>query len=156
MFRYDDIGNDRAGNTMSYRNIYNSFSGRIGRKQFWFAAIPLFIAAFIVLMLSLYAVRETDLWVFRLNKVVVMLIFMYPALAIGVKRLHDRGRSGWWAALVLVAVLAIWPEPGRTFGPLAFLFGIVVFWAAVELGAMPGEAGANRYGPNPLRPPLAV
>jgi hypothetical protein len=26
----------------------------------------------------------------------------------------------------------------------------VLIWAGVELGAMPGEAGANRYGPNPL------
>ncbi|MDB5442046.1 MAG: hypothetical protein JWP73_422, partial [Phenylobacterium sp.] len=25
-----------------------------------------------------------------------------------------------------------------------------------ELGAMPGEAGTNRYGPNPLRPAVAI
>jgi uncharacterized membrane protein YhaH (DUF805 family) len=47
-----------------------------------------------ILFLSLYAVGEQDLWVFRLNKFIVMLIFMYPLMALGVKRLHDRGRPG--------------------------------------------------------------
>jgi uncharacterized membrane protein YhaH (DUF805 family) len=32
----------------------------------------------------------------------------------------------------------------------------VLIWAGVELGAMPGEMGANRYGPNPLRPVVAA
>jgi uncharacterized membrane protein YhaH (DUF805 family) len=79
--------------------------------------------------------------------------FVYPPLfysgaCVLSKRLHDRGRSGWWAALVLAATVAIWPQPNSFFD---FFFTLVVIWAAVELGAMPGEAGANRYGPNPLR-----
>lgn len=87
--------------------------------------------------------------------------FVYPPLfycatCVLSKRLHDRGRSGWWAALVLVATVAIWPEPGRAFGPMAFLFGLVAIWAVVELGVMPGEMGANRYGQNPLRPAFSV
>jgi uncharacterized membrane protein YhaH (DUF805 family) len=69
------------------------------------------------------------------------------------KRLHDRGRSGWWAALILAAVVAVWPAPDKFFD---FLFALVLVWAAVELGVMPGEAGANRYGPNPLRPAPAT
>jgi uncharacterized membrane protein YhaH (DUF805 family) len=87
--------------------------------------------------------------------------FVYPPLfysgaCVLSKRLHDRGRSGWWAALVLIALVAVWPEPGRAFGPLAFLFGVALVWATIELGVMPGELGANRYGPNPLRPSVAV
>jgi uncharacterized membrane protein YhaH (DUF805 family) len=39
---------------------------------------------------------------------------------------------------------------------LDFLFAGVVVWAIVELGVMPGEQGANRYGPNPLKPASAV
>ncbi|HEX3700832.1 MAG TPA: DUF805 domain-containing protein [Phenylobacterium sp.] len=84
--------------------------------------------------------------------------FVYPALfyagtCVLSKRLHDRGRSGWWAALILFAVVAVWPRPDSFFD---FIFAVVLVWAAVELGAMPGEAGANRYGPNPLRPALAL
>jgi uncharacterized membrane protein YhaH (DUF805 family) len=29
---------------------------------------------------------------------------------------------------------------------------LVLIWAAIELGVMDSEQGANRYGPNPLRP----
>ena len=84
--------------------------------------------------------------------------FVYPALlycgvCVLAKRLHDRGRSGWWAALILFAVVAVWPRPDSFFD---FLFALVLVWAGVELGAMPGEAGTNRYGPNPLRPPVAA
>ena len=161
MFRYDDIGNDRAGNTMSYRNIYNSFSGRIGRKQFWFAAIPLFIAAFIVLMLSLYAVRETDLWVFRLNKVVVMLIFMYPALALGVKRLHDRGRPGHTVIMLIVpwllhqmTNLVQFTGDPLMMNSLDLIFIVVnlliTIWFIVDLGIRAGDEGVNLYGPEPV------
>ena len=63
------------------------------------------------------------------------------------KRLHDRGRSGWWAALVLFALVAVWPTP-HGFG--AFIFSLILVWAAVELGVMQSEAGANRFGPSPL------
>jgi uncharacterized membrane protein YhaH (DUF805 family) len=84
--------------------------------------------------------------------------FIYPALfysgaCVLSKRLHDRGRSGWWAALILVAVVAVWPQPAGFFD---FLFVAVLVWAGVELGAMPGEMGANRYGPNPLRAALTA
>jgi uncharacterized membrane protein YhaH (DUF805 family) len=84
--------------------------------------------------------------------------FVYPPLfycgaCVLAKRLHDRGRSGWWAALVLVAVVAVWPQPNSF---LDFPFTLVLIWAGVDLGAMPGEDGANRYGPNPLRQPAAV
>jgi uncharacterized membrane protein YhaH (DUF805 family) len=78
--------------------------------------------------------------------------FVYPALfypgaCILSKRLHDRGRSGWWAAPILVAIVAIWPHPA---GFLDFVFFVFLVWAFVELAAMPGEQGANRYGVNPL------
>jgi uncharacterized membrane protein YhaH (DUF805 family) len=84
--------------------------------------------------------------------------FVYPPLfycgaCVLSKRLHDRGRSGWWAALVLISAVAVWPRPNSFFD---FAFTVILVWAGVELGAMPGEAGANRYGPNPLHPPVAI
>ena len=54
---------------------------------------------------------------------------------------------------MLVAVVAVWPQPHSFFD---FAFTLVLIWAGVELGAMPGEGGANRYGPNPLGPAVAV
>lgn len=79
---------------------------------------------------------------------------VYPALfylgaCVLSKRLHDRGRSGWWAALILLSIVAVWPHPA---GFLDSVFFLVLVWAFVELALMPGEQGANRYGVNPLAP----
>ena len=84
--------------------------------------------------------------------------FVYPALiytgaCLLSKRLHDRGRSGWWAAPIIVAVIAVWPRPEGFFD---FLFSVLLLWAVVELGVMGGEQGANRFGPNPARPAAAA
>lgn len=78
-------------------------------------------------------------------------VLFYPALlfcAVCVlsKRLHDRGRSGWWAAPLLLAVLMVWPHPRSAFDVFAVL---MIGWGGVELGLMPGEQGANRFGSNP-------
>ncbi|WP_304177351.1 DUF805 domain-containing protein [Phenylobacterium aquaticum] len=80
--------------------------------------------------------------------------FIYPALiycgaCVLSKRLHDRGRTGWFAALILFSLAALWQQAGGLFGAA---FAVVMIWAVVELGVMPGELGANRFGVNPLRP----
>ena len=63
------------------------------------------------------------------------------------KRLHDRGRSGWWAAVILLAAVAV----HDTIEFWDFPFVLVLVWAIVELGVLAGEQGANRFGPNPLK-----
>jgi uncharacterized membrane protein YhaH (DUF805 family) len=75
-------------------------------------------------------------------------VLLFSGACVLSKRLHDRGRSGWWALLILVALVAVWPQPQHF---LDFLFSLVVLWTIVELGVMGGEQGANRYGPNPLK-----
>ena len=62
-------------------------------------------------------------------------IYSYPAmLYVGAcllsKRLHDRGRSGWLAALILLALTAIWAPPTNAFD---FVFLLVLVWTVVEL-----------------------
>ena len=118
-----------------------SADGRLARTPF------LVLAAGLLCVAALYesAVVATLHWLTGW--------FVYPALiycgaCVLSKRLHDRGKSGWWAALILFALVAVWPRPVGFFD---FLFGIALVWAVVELGALGGEMGANRYGPNPLR-----
>jgi uncharacterized membrane protein YhaH (DUF805 family) len=119
-----------------------SAEGRLSRTPFLAAAILL------IVMAALYeAIVGTTLhW---LTGWMVYPALIYCGACVLSKRLHDRGRSGWWAALILVAMVAVWPRP---IGFFDFLFALVLIWAVVELGVMSGEAGANRYGPSPLRP----
>ena len=126
--------------------LFFSANGRASRAPSWIAALTLLVAAALYEAVAGATLHWITGW------------FVYPPLfycgaCVLSKRLHDRGRSGWWAALVLVATVAVWPQPDSFFD---FFFTLVLVWAAVDLGAMPGEAGANRYGPNPLRPPLAA
>ncbi len=75
--------------------------------------------------------------------------FVYPALlysgaCVLSKRLHDRGRSGWWAALVLFALVAVWPTPHG--------FGALHLHADPRLGGDRARRHAGRGGREPLRP----
>lgn len=128
-----------------WRALFLSANGRVARTPFLIAAAILLGVASIYEAVVGVTLHWLTGW------------FVYPALiyagaCVLSKRLHDRGKSGWWAALVLAALVAVWPQP---VGFLDFLFGVSLIWAAVELGLLGGEEGANRYGPNPLRPGLA-
>ena len=61
--------------------------------------------------------------------ILFMLAILVPNLAVGVRRLHDLGKSGW---MLLIGLIPF-------FGGLYLLF----------LFAQPGQSGPNQYGPDP-------
>jgi len=65
----------------------------------------------------------------------IVLAILYIALIVAslsaqVKRLHDRGRSGWFVLLSLVPIANIW-----------------IF---IEVAFLKGTTGPNDFGPDPL------
>lgn len=125
---------------MGFAELFFSGQGRAPR-------LPSLIAVTVLLGLAaLYEalVGATLHWI---TGWVVYPALFYAGACVLSKRLHDRGRSGWWAALILTSVVAVWPHPA---GFLDFAFFLVLVWAFVELALMPGEQGANRYGLNPV------
>jgi uncharacterized membrane protein YhaH (DUF805 family) len=150
---------------MNIGNLYTSFDGRIGRKQFWVGFLPLLLVMVGILFLSLYAVGETDQWVFRLNKFILMLIFMYPLMALGVKRLHDRGKHGYavwiffipWFLHQITNLLEITGD-NLSLNSLDLIFLsinlAITIWFFIDLGLMRGERRTNQYGPDPAEPTL--
>jgi uncharacterized membrane protein YhaH (DUF805 family) len=87
------------------------------------------------------------------------------SIAVGIKRLHDRDKSGWWLLLfylvpsILMGIGAIMFYYGigeESAGPIiggsvAYILGLAVMvWTFVELGCLRGTLGPNRYGPDPL------
>lgn len=128
---------------IDWTTLFFSAAGRTSRPLFLIAAAILVGAAAIYEAVASPALHWITGWV------------VYPALffcgaCVLSKRLHDRGRSGWWAILILSALVAVWPRPEGFFD---FLFAVALLWGAVELGVLSGEQGFNRYGPNPLRGP---
>jgi uncharacterized membrane protein YhaH (DUF805 family) len=124
---------------IGWTDLFWSAAGRLARTPFLLAAAALILVAAIYGQLPL-AFQWLTGWL------------VYPALiwsgaCVLSKRLHDRGRSGWWAALVLFAFAAEWARP---FGFSGVAYILVLAWAAIELGVMQGEDGANRFGPSPM------
>lgn len=126
---------------MNWVELFFSAAGRAPRG-------PSLIAAAVLVTLAALYEAAVGPALHMITGWVVYPLLIYPGACVLSKRLHDRGRSGWWAALVLLAVVGVWPRPESFFD---FLFVLVLIWALVELGVMRGEPGANRYGPNPQR-----
>ncbi len=121
--------------------LFFASTGRLARTPFLAAA------AVLIVFLAIYDAAASPIlhW---LTGWVIYPVLIFSAACVLSKRLHDRGRSGWWAAMILIAFAAIWPAPRGLLGGAAVL---VLLWTAVELGVMGGEQGANRFGPNPMR-----
>ena len=128
------------GGLADWRALFLSASGRAARGPTWIAAGLLFTISLIYEAVADPNLKLLTFW------------FVYPALLASAvcvlsKRLHDRGRSGWWAGIVLFALALEWPNPR---GGAAVAALPVMVWAIVELGVLSGEQGANRFGLSPL------
>ena len=119
-----------------WAELFLSATGRVRQVPFAIAAVLVLFAV------ALYqsAFKGPVEWVTGL---VVYPAAFYIGACILSKRLHDRGRSGWWAAVILLAVVMVWPRPEGFFD---FIAVMVLIWATIDLCVMPGERGDNRYG----------
>jgi uncharacterized membrane protein YhaH (DUF805 family) len=82
---------------MKLRKILFSFDGRIGRRTYWLALLAL-IAAVLVLTFAPFLLGNEE-WVFlilALTSQFIWLLSLWPLLAVGSKRLHDRNKNSWW------------------------------------------------------------
>ena len=159
---------------MNFSNLFLRFEGRIGRGSWWLAALVLVIAA-IVLTFIVYALLGVG-WATAglstsatLGSIVVTALIAYPATAVMIKRLNDRDRPTWMAAvfwaptvlLLLGQLLGLTVSMQDVGGivvpaptPLGWVINIVAFavgvWGLIELGILRGTSGPNRHGPDPV------
>lgn len=135
---------------MDFKNLLLSFDGRINRQPFWIGLIVLWIvqmiAYFILMMIFGANMPATDpnmtpeqaaaaaqqaMSGVMIPLIILMLLFIWPSLALYAKRWHDRNKSGWWTLIGLVPIIG-------------------GFWLLIELGFLRGTEGPNNYGPDPL------
>lgn len=152
---------------MNLGHLLFSFSGRINRAKYWLAVLVYFVVGIVALLavLASFGGSLTGGDIFgRLMGVgagaIVLVIVLTAALivsslAVAVKRLHDRNKSGWWILVfyVLPGMLqSIAESSGSTpaAGALGLLSFAISIWAFVELGCLRGTEGPNDYGPDPL------
>ncbi|MCC5971360.1 MAG: DUF805 domain-containing protein [Pararhodobacter sp.] len=98
---------------------YADFNGRAQRSELWWFVLFNFIV-------SLLLTAVLGEW---LGSVYSLAVFL-PSIAVGARRLHDIGRSGWWQLIALIPVIGLI---------------VLIYWFV-----QPGRPGTNEHGPNPL------
>jgi uncharacterized membrane protein YhaH (DUF805 family) len=130
-------------------DLFFNLRGRINRAKWW-----LFVVAAIgVLSLVVLALREAPQGSIGLILILYLLV-LAASVPIHVKRLHDRGRSGWWL-LGFYGLIALTFPARHSLGLDPMLSQSVALavlaWMVIDLGCLRGTSGPNRYGPDPLQ-----
>ena len=119
----NDTGRLLATEDMPPLRLFFGLRGRIGRGTYWRAGVLGLLAVGLAAMALL---RIAGLSSERAENLVNLLL-AWPAIAITVKRWHDRDRAGWWVLNNMVPLIG-W------------------LWAFIDNGFMRGTPGPNRYG----------
>ena len=77
---------------------YVDFSGRARRSEFWYFVLFTFLVGIVASILDGVLGTDYDDRGGGLSVRSPALALLLPWLAVGVRRLHDTGRSGWWHA----------------------------------------------------------
>ena len=99
---------------------YADFSGRAPRAEYWWYALALVVAYFVMSILErIVGLNDLVLGVYGPLTLLVALGTIVPGLAVSVRRLHDTDRSAWWLLLLvpyLVSVFLMVEIDARKFG----------------------------------------
>src|SRR5918997_5258296 len=93
---------------------YADFNGRARRTEFWMFVLFNFIASIVLNLVDVligtanFASTGTGFAMTGgLLSSIYALAVLIPSLAVGARRLHDTGRSGWWQLLALIPIVGI-------------------------------------------------
>ena len=181
----DTLPADYHGGDYSFASLMLAVEGRISRSKWWLGVLilfgvmmtaALFVGATVASFVAQYQGLEQNLnnpdWIKSPEGVQIVfkltLWLMVPSLAVGLamwsfvalglKRLHDRGLSSWLILVVIAPFIALLLAPGamQEFGwseavirTALLLFAASVIWSVLQFGILKGEAGPNSHGPDP-------
>lgn len=117
------------------KNRYADFKGRATRSDYWYFILFSVIISIVLTLIDTYAVNPLlgmtpeEAAKGGILSVTFTLAILLPQIGVGVRRLHDIGKSGWWYLIILIPIL----------GVLILLFFFVT----------DSQAGENKYGANP-------
>jgi len=103
---------------------YIDFNTRSSRSEYWYWFL------FVILVSIVAGVIDGLLFGATVLGGLVSLALIIPGIAVGVRRLHDIDRSGWWYLIVFVPLIGVL---------------VLLYWFV-----QPGTSGDNEYGSDPL------
>ncbi len=107
---------------------YVNFQGRATRKEYWMFVLFNFLIMLGLTIIDVIIIATADISQSIFSNLYSLAVFL-PSLAVGARRLHDTGRSGWWLLLALI--------------PLIGAIVLIIFFV------QDSEPNQNQYGPNP-------
>lgn len=114
---------------------YAEFTGRSRRKEYWMFFLLVLVGALVLgVVEGLLGLGGMIGGVYGPLTALFLLAILVPSIAVGVRRLHDTDRSGWWILLGFVPLVGI---------------VLIVFYV------LEGTRGPNEYGPDPKGEDLA-
>lgn len=108
---------------------YAGFSGRAGRREYWMFYL-VYLVIYVALAIASAVLPGTLGSAFGILVLVFAVGLLVPSIAVGIRRLHDSDRSGWWLLIVLIPVIGI-------------------FWL-LYLMIIEGTPESNRFGSSPV------
>lgn len=118
-----------------FKQHYADFAGRASRSEFWYFTLFSFLISIAISIVTGIIGAVLNTGIFSFLSVIYSLAVIVPSICLGIRRLHDTGKSGWWYLISLV--------------PFVGFIILIVFWV------MDSEADRNQYGPNPKRGAVA-
>lgn len=106
---------------------YATFTGRARRSEFWWFILASFLASIVTSIIDVAIGSEVTAGM-GIVSLLLSLALLIPTLAVGARRLHDIGRTGWWQLIGLTVIGYV---------------VLIVFWA------LDGQPGPNQHGPSP-------
>ena len=137
---------------------YADFTGRAPRAEYWWYVLATIVAYVVLMMVERLLGLDTMIGPYGLLTFALMLALLVPGIAVGIRRLHDTNRSGWWMLLMvpylistILAVAAMSSGSMAGLGAAGFLglIGLVCAVVLLVFMVLPGTPGANDYGPDP-------
>ena len=114
---------------MALKN-YVGFSGRSRRSEYWYFTLFYLVIAIVLSVLDgILFGGSVDGKGTPVLSGLFMLAMLLPSIAVGIRRLHDTDRSGWWLLIGMIPIL-----------------GTIVLIVFFVQDSKPGD---NRFGPNP-------
>jgi len=112
---------------------YADFSGRARRKEYWMFFLINFLISMAIGFVSGFIGGISQSASMASGMMILPMLYslavLIPGIAVGVRRLHDTGRSGWWLLISLIPII----------GAIALIIFLV----------QDSQPGSNRYGENP-------
>lgn len=155
---------------------FADFQGRSRRMEYWMFALFIFLVYMVfgviffaiggsALLLSASGGASPDATMGNVAVpligmaailVIFLLVILIPSIAVGVRRLHDVNRSGWWLIVptVISLVSSVIPFISPDLFILSGILSVVSLIGSLVLivfAFLEGTKGPNRFGPDPKR-----